>query len=518
MEALNLVEVVLNNDTEVNESKANPSSSQKSSPIKGLNESVTITVTRTPGRPNNVQKISGKPANFAMLSPSKIGRNSDAIRTSPREEMVCNGCERVFKYKAAFIRHEAQCGLPLALRVERAAIVEAKKAAEKAAEMEKRKTVEKLPELRCVTCLKQFHDTNAFKSHDFEACAAERATYTFVCGVCHARFKYKNHMRRHEDSHNNVRRFSCDVCTTAFLRPDHLKRHMMRMHGIFQLPIQSAPEVPVKIPSPIPRAVLPSDQNETRTITKNVPMQCPMCSKVLSRRDHVLRHMRNVHHIVNGSRRGRVSQDGNQVPGFEIDGLMDFDGNNSNQDDEDGSENQSMTSNDGLCIDESFESIKRESDSPMSANDEDRRMAETADISRGQFYEKSQCDSSGQMSSKSTNDFFDQRNLGVKLGPYSPVPSEKYALSNGGVVNGSGILNDTIGLSANSSFKTSDGKSMSNSAAIDGTLVKSEPEDMTKDVHKRSSDGNQNVLSNGHGARNTEEDWINNLVSLNGWQ
>lgn len=107
----------------------------------------------------------------------------------------------------------------------------------------------------------------------YQACAAERATYTFVCSVCKARFKYKNHMRRHEDSHNNVRRYNCEVCTTAFLRPDHLKvrkqiltcnfnvtgihllsynvimfltysffqRHMMRMHGIVQLPIQSTP-------------------------------------------------------------------------------------------------------------------------------------------------------------------------------------------------------------------------------------------------------------------------------------
>ena len=131
----------------------------------------------------------------------------------------------------------------------RAAILEAKKAAEKAAEMEKRKSIEKLPELRCPTCLKQFHDNDSFKTHDFDvgsiianyyvgngmcifqalyfvcnqACAAERATYTFVCSVCKARFKYKNHMRRHEDSHNNVRRYNCEVCTTAFLRPDHLK-------------------------------------------------------------------------------------------------------------------------------------------------------------------------------------------------------------------------------------------------------------------------------------------------------
>lgn len=83
---------------------------------------MTITVTRTPGRPANVQRLSGKPANFALMSPARNGRNSDAIRLTPREELVCTACQRVFKYKAAFLRHEAQCGLPIALRIERSVI------------------------------------------------------------------------------------------------------------------------------------------------------------------------------------------------------------------------------------------------------------------------------------------------------------------------------------------------------------------------------------------------------------
>lgn len=97
-----------------------PSGVDKAAPIKGIDETVSITVTRTPGKSANAQRQSGKPANFALLaSPVRNGRNSDAIRVTPREEMVCHGCKRTFKYKAAFIRHEAQCGLPLALRIER---------------------------------------------------------------------------------------------------------------------------------------------------------------------------------------------------------------------------------------------------------------------------------------------------------------------------------------------------------------------------------------------------------------
>lgn len=186
----------------------------KTTPIKGLDESVTITVTRTPGRPSSAQRLGGKPASFALMSPTRNGRNSDALRLSPREELVCPACQRVFKYKAAYIRHEAQCGLPIALRIERsvmnetfigncinhvfltlhylskfmllllsinfsrAALIEAKKQ-EKAAEMEKRrmeekqeKEKEKLPDFRCSTCLKQFNDNESYQRHNFEVSAA----------------------------------------------------------------------------------------------------------------------------------------------------------------------------------------------------------------------------------------------------------------------------------------------------------------------------------------------------------
>lgn len=478
MEAMNLVEVVLNQGTDEDHERISSSSSNasKTTPIKGLDESVTITVTRTPGRPANVQRLSGKPANLALMSPSRNGRNSDAIRQSPREEMVCTGCQRVFKYKAAFLRHEAQCGLPIALRIERAALIEAKKQ-EKAAEMEKRKIEEKrekekLPDFRCPTCLKQFNDNDSFQTHNFEACAAERSTYTFTCNVCQAKFKYKNHLRRHEDSHNNVRRYNCEVCTTAFLRPDHLKRHMMRMHGIVQLPSQSAPEKIIVNPSPAPRAAQSSDERKTNSVIKNAPMECPMCNKILSRRDHLLRHLRNVHHANFDSR--KRGQDSDTLPGLE--GLPNFDHSDSCQDDEDESENQSMTSHDGLLIDESFESIKRENDTPSPIESAPDKVTVTSKY----FTNTHHSESTGQLKGK--------------------------VLSNGVHAKDGALVHENT-----SKLERFNSNASVNSCAqiIAQTLGQ-------KTGQMNSSDGNQNVLPIGHGTRNAV-DWMTDLAKYNGW-
>ncbi|KAE8751419.1 hypothetical protein FOCC_FOCC001994 [Frankliniella occidentalis] len=501
MEAMNLVEVVLNHghEEETDESAA-MTDATKSSPIKGLDESVTITVTRTPGRPGNTERLTGKPANFALLSsPARNGKNSDVTCSSPREEMTCNVCERVFKYRAAFQRHEAQCGLPIALKIERAAIIEAKKM-EKAVLFEKRKLEEKqerlpnkdTPKLSCQTCLKQFSDEDTYKSHNFAACAAERATYTFACSVCKARFKYKNHMRRHEDSHNNVRRYNCEVCTTAFLRPDHLKRHMMRMHGIVHLPSQSAPEKLTLKPSPGPPAVHTSDEKSSIVTTKNVPMQCPMCNKILSRRDHLLRHMRNVHHINNDSRKRSRNSDP-ILQGFGG-GVMDLFGDTSHNvhnddDEEEGSENQSMESQDGLLIDESYESVKRENDSPAPethAESEENTTSHDSFVNGAhQLNEPTETPLN-----YSYNQF--QNDLNVKVQAHLAENQMLTSPFSNGVP------------------KT---KVASQIAANNAPNVRSNAE--VKSRYFNNSDSNQSVLSNN--TRNSGHDWISDLANFNGW-
>ncbi|KAJ1520874.1 hypothetical protein ONE63_003959 [Megalurothrips usitatus] len=456
MEAMNLVEVVLNqgNEEENEISTYSRASTGQSSPIKGLDESVTITVTRTPGK-SGVR--GGKPANFAMLSspvPMRNGKYPNAESLSPKEEMTCTGCQRVFKYKAAYLRHESQCGVPDAVRLERI-----EKAAEeerqKALEVERQKMVElerhqvekqKLPELRCPICSKQFSANDSFKDHDFNACAEERKSYTFICRVCKAKFKYKNHLRRHEDSHNNVRRYNCDVCTTAFLRPDHLKRHMIRMHGIVQLPSQNAP--------------------------KNTPMQCPQCSKILSRRDHLLRHMRNVHNALYEPRFG--AHFSSLLVGLMLSKQNNYD---NYQNDEDGSEDLSMTS-DNLMIDESFESVKNDCESPT----QNRNVGK--DGPRKQFYNESQ-----------------SHDLSMKPGGYNHFVEALPARSEIRTVD------------CNTGNQTSRGNENVSPYFSSGC-----GQGPRKDTEKPgNSDGNQNVLGNGHAARGAGNDWISNVPNYSGW-
>lgn len=211
--------------------------------------------------------------------------------------------------------------------------------------------------------------------------------------------------------------------------------------------------------------------------------------------------------------RGRVPQEASQIPGLEIDGLMDLEGNNSCKDDEDGSENQSMASHDELYIDESFESIKRECESPISDNCNEAMMNSSKDNSQGHIYIKSEEELSRQMSSKPARYSFDQsiESMYMKSEPHSPGTAQEYACKNGDSLshNGSATITGAVSTKADSNC--------SSSTTNYRPILKTEPDLLAKTIYKRSSDGNQNVLPNGHAARNAGEDWISDLVNLRSW-
>lgn len=161
-------------------------------------------------------------------------------------------------------------------------------------------------------------------------------------------------------------------------------------------------------------------------------------------------------------------------PGF--DGLADFDHSGSYQDDEDGSENQSMTSHDGLLIDESFESVKRENESPSPID----TVPEKVTVTSKYFSNPHHLQSTGQMKGK--------------------------ALSNGVYPKNQDAYENPIKLE-----RISSNSSMNNSCAGN---IEQTPEEKTGRIS--SSDGNQNILPNGHGPRNSE-DWMTDLAKYDGW-
>ena len=209
-------------------------------------------------------------------------------------------------------------------------------------------------------------------------------------------------------------------------------------------------------------------------------------------------------------KRGRVSQNAHQLPGFETNGLMDEEGNNSSQDDEDGSENQSMASHDELFIDESFESVKRECQSPNSDSCHGTVMNSSTDTSQGRLNVKHKEDPNGHIASNPGNNSFPQ-NIGsmyVKSEHHSPSTGQDCSYSNGNLIhNGSSTC--AVKMRADSNC--------SSTSANYEPISKSEFEPPAKTGFKNSSDGNQNVLANGHVARNAGEDWISDLVNFSSW-
>ncbi|VVC93896.1 unnamed protein product, partial [Leptidea sinapis] len=53
----------------------------------------------------------------------------------------------------------------------------------------------------------------------------------FICDICNAALKRKDHLTRHKQSHNAERPFICSVCMKAFKRKEQLTLHFIIHSG-----------------------------------------------------------------------------------------------------------------------------------------------------------------------------------------------------------------------------------------------------------------------------------------------
>ncbi|XP_045781399.1 zinc finger and BTB domain-containing protein 49-like [Maniola jurtina] len=53
-----------------------------------------------------------------------------------------------------------------------------------------------------------------------------------ACHICGKMFYDRTHLRRHVDSHSDIKRFECEVCHSAFTRRCHWKKHLLKQHSI----------------------------------------------------------------------------------------------------------------------------------------------------------------------------------------------------------------------------------------------------------------------------------------------
>lgn len=119
----------------------------------------------------------------------------------------------------------------------------------------------------------------------------------YCCPTCGQGFVRKEHLLRHLKRAHDVdpdpndgepKPFSCPICQKTFTRREHLRRHQAihereakegTTHSIKSEPMDDVSPPPSPIEIKLPPA----------------PVKCEICSKIFTRRSHLLRHMKRIH-------------------------------------------------------------------------------------------------------------------------------------------------------------------------------------------------------------------------------
>ncbi|XP_076657814.1 uncharacterized protein LOC143361958 [Halictus rubicundus] len=78
----------------------------------------------------------------------------------------------------------------------------------------------------CPECAYRFENQDALHEH-----LEEHRQRPYICDICGASLKRKEHLDRHKQGHNKDRPYQCNMCCKAFKRNEHLARHMIIHSG-----------------------------------------------------------------------------------------------------------------------------------------------------------------------------------------------------------------------------------------------------------------------------------------------
>ncbi|KAI8427058.1 hypothetical protein MSG28_014699 [Choristoneura fumiferana] len=82
---------------------------------------------------------------------------------------------------------------------------------------------------QCAICANSFYNSSNLLSHMRRTHERSRP---HACAQCPKRFYDRTKLRRHQDSHDAIKRFECDVCHSCFTRRCYWKKHLQKQHGV----------------------------------------------------------------------------------------------------------------------------------------------------------------------------------------------------------------------------------------------------------------------------------------------
>ncbi|ETN86059.1 zinc finger, C2H2 type [Necator americanus] len=83
----------------------------------------------------------------------------------------------------------------------------------------------------CFVCSKVFFDEEEMREHVTEKHLAFKKEYKLKCSKCYRRFSKRQHLFRHERTHQNIS-LTCRVCCRDFREEVSLKIHMSKVHSL----------------------------------------------------------------------------------------------------------------------------------------------------------------------------------------------------------------------------------------------------------------------------------------------